>query len=353
MGEKELWMGNEAFAEAAIRAGLDCYFGYPITPQSEAPAYLSKHLPRAGGVFLQAESELAAINMVFGAAAAGKRVMTSSSSPGISLMTEGISYLAGAELPAVIVNIMRAGPGLGGITPSQADYFQAVKGGGHGDYRCIVLAPSSVQELADFTGEAFGLADKYRNPVLVVGDGILGQMIEPIEMKERYSEEVYDKSSWALTGKKGREQHIVRSLYLSDVLIEHNKKLQEKFARIRREVVKYKQYSVEDCTVLVVAFGTMARCALSAVRTCRKEGIRVGLFVPQTLWPFPARQLAEAARSAEKVLVAEMNAGQMVEDVLLALGTDVSYATYNKIGGDIPKPREVASRIRELARGDA
>ncbi|MFC1479023.1 3-methyl-2-oxobutanoate dehydrogenase subunit VorB [Planctomycetota bacterium] len=350
MPDKELWMGNEAFAEAAIRAGLDCYFGYPITPQSEAPAYLSRHLPEAGGVFLQAESEIAAINMVYGAAAGGKRVMTSSSSPGISLKQEGISYLAGAELPAVIVNIMRGGPGLGGITPSQADYFQAVKGGGHGDYNCIVLAPSSVQEMADFTGEAFGLADKYRNPVLIVGDGILGQMIEPIEMKERYSEETYDKSSWALTGRKGREQHIVRSLFLSEVLIEHNKKLQKKYAQIKEEVVKYKEYFTDSFSVLVVAFGTMARCALSAVRQCRKEGIEVGLFVPQTLWPFPTARVRELGEQAQRILVAEMNAGQMIEDVRLAMEKSFAYDTYNKLGGDIPKTGEVVAKIHEIVK---
>jgi len=349
MPEKELWMGNEAFAEAAIRAGLDCYFGYPITPQSEAPAYLSKHLAKAGGVFLQAESELAAINMVFGAAAAGKRAMTSSSSPGISLMQEGISYLAGAQLPAVIVNIMRGGPGLGGITPSQGDYFQAVKGGGHGDYRCIVLAPSSVQEMADFTGEAFGLADRYRNPVIIVGDGILGQMIEPIEMKERYSTEVYDKSSWMVNGRKGRDQHIVRSLFLSDLLIDHNRQLQEKYARIKEEVVKYKEYYTDSFSVLVIAFGTMARCVLSAVRECREEGIEVALFVPQTLWPFPEARVRELAHKAERVCVAEMNAGQMIEDVRLSAGTEREYDTFNKIGGDIPKPGEVVEKIREIS----
>jgi 2-oxoglutarate ferredoxin oxidoreductase subunit alpha len=299
-------------------------------------------------VFLQAESELAAINMVFGAAATGKRTMTSSSSPGISLMQEGVSYLAGAELPAVIVNIMRGGPGLGGITPSQSDYFQAVKGGGHGDYRCIVLAPSSVQEMADFTGEAFGLADRYRNPVYVLGDGILGQMLEPIEMKAEYSAERYDTSSWALTGRKGREQHIIQSLYLSELLIEHNRRLQDKYRTIEREVVKFTEYFTEDCTTLVVAFGTMARCALSVIRRCRDEGIKAGLFVPKTLWPFPSSQLKQAACQTEHVLVAEMSAGQMVEDVRLALGNRPEPGTYFKIGGAIPKPAELYSSILSL-----
>ncbi|MFH1708828.1 MAG: 3-methyl-2-oxobutanoate dehydrogenase subunit VorB [Planctomycetota bacterium] len=347
---RELWMGNEAFAEAALRAGMDCYFAYPITPQSEAPAYLARHMADRGRVFLQAESEVAAINMVYGAAAAGKRAMTSSSSPGISLMQEGISYLAGAELPAVIINIMRAGPGLGGITPSQADYFQAVKGGGHGDYNCIVLAPTSVQELADFTGEAFDLADRYRNPVIVAGDGILGQMLEPIEMRARYAEKQYDKSDWALTGRKDRPRHLIRSLFLSDVLIEHNHRLQTKFARIRREIVKYKEYHTADCTILVAAFGIMARCALAAVRQCRAEGIRAGLFVPQILWPYPSASLAAAAAAARQVLVAEMNAGQMVEDVRLAIGRPVPLETYNKIGGEMPRAAEVADQIRRMAR---
>ncbi len=346
---KELWMGNEAFAEAAVRAGLDCYFGYPITPQSEAPAYLSRRLPEVGGVFLQAESELAAINMVFGAAATGKRVMTSSSSPGISLMQEGISFLAGADLPAVIINIMRGGPGLGGITPSQADYFQAVKGGGHGDYRCIVLAPSSVQEMADFTAEAFDLADKYRNPVYILGDGLLGQMIEPIEMPDRYPSAGFDKSGWALTGKKNREQHIIQSLFLSEVLVKHNERLQDKYRTIEREVVKFKEYDTEGCSILTVAFGTMARCAYSALKDCREAGIHVGLFVPQTLWPFPSEQIREAGKNADVVLVPEMNAGQMVEDVRLAFGRDMKIETIHKLGGDIPKPGEIRDKLFEIA----
>lgn len=351
-----LLAGNEAMVEAAIAAGCDCYFGYPITPQNEACAAMSKRMPEEGRVFLQSESELAAISMVYGAAAAGARVMTSSSSPGISLMQEGISYLVGAELPAVIVNVMRGGPGLGNIDPSQADYFQSVKGGGHGDYHMIVLAPSSVQEMVDLVMLAFDLADEYRNPVMILGDGMLGQMMEPVVLPDPVPRALPDRPSpgvargavqeWALTGAVGRPARWIRSLYLErGALEEHNKRLQAKFARMAKEV-RWEGEHVEGAELLVVAYGTCARICSGAVRQARKEGRPVGLFRPVTLWPFPEEALREAV-GERGVLVVEMSAGQMVEDVRLALGGEAPVRFFGRTGGGVPTPDEVYERIVE------
>ena len=302
-----LMKGNEAIGEAAIIAGCRHYFGYPITPQNELPAYMSMRLPRVGGTFLQAESEVAAINMVLGAAAAGARVMTSSSSPGVSLKMEGISYLAGAELPAVVVNMMRGGPGLGNIAGAQGDYFQAVKGGGHGDYHSIVLAPSTVQELADLTVTAFDLADQYRVVVIILGDGYTGQMSEPITLPEA-SGRVFDKSEWSLTGAKGRDTHLVASMRLNpdNALELLNLRLQEKYRRIEKSERMWEMSQGEDAEYLLVGFGLSARICRSAVSNLRKAGIRAGLFRPITLWPFPSAELAEAAAGKKRVLVVEI-----------------------------------------------
>ncbi len=351
MAEKILMKGNEAIGEAAIIAGCRLYCGYPITPQNELPAYMSLRLPKVGGTFLQAESELAAINMVFGASSAGARAMTSSSSPGISLKMEGISYLSGAELPAVVVNMMRGGPGLGNIAGAQGDYFQAVKGGGHGDYRCIVLAPSTVQELADLTVAAFDLADRYRMVVIILGDGFIGQMSEPITLPEP-SKEIFDKSGWALTGAKGRDPHIVMSLRLNpeDALEKLNLKLQAKYARIEKDEVLAEEFQTEGAEFLIAGFGLSARIARSAVHALRRDGIKAGLFRPITLWPFPSRRLAEAAAGARKVLVVEMNAGQMVEDVRLALGGSVPVDFLGTLGGITPQVDAIVERVKGYGR---
>jgi 2-oxoglutarate ferredoxin oxidoreductase subunit alpha len=308
--ERVLMCGNEALAEAAILAGCDAYFGYPITPQNEIPAYMSRRMPEEGRVFVQSESELAAINMVFGASATGKRTMTSSSSPGISLMQEGISYLAGAELPAVVVNVMRGGPGLGNIAPSQGDYFQATRGGGHGDYRTIVLGPSSVQELVDCMPLAFDLADEYRMTVMVLADGILGQMMEPIVFKKNSRPKLPPKD-WALTGAKGREQNIVRSLLLKEgALEEHNNKLKAKYEQIEKDEVLCEQYEVDDAEIVVVAYGVAARIVQGAVTRAREEGIKAGWIRPITLWPFPTEQISRAANEFRIFLTVEMSLGQ-------------------------------------------
>ncbi|HHU68741.1 MAG TPA: 3-methyl-2-oxobutanoate dehydrogenase subunit VorB, partial [Thermoanaerobacterales bacterium] len=316
--EKVLMRGNEAIGEAAIRSGCKTFFGYPITPQSELPAYLAKKLPKIeGGVFLQAESEIAAINMVYGAAGAGVRVLTSSSSPGISLKQEGISYMAGSELPCVIINIVRGGPGLGDIQPAQSDYFQATKGGGHGDYKMIVLAPSSVQEIADLVMDAFQLADKYRNPVMIIGDGALGQMMEPVSFKEPSLEKLPPKD-WATTGMIGRGPNLINSLYLDPELLEkHNQKLHEKYKQITQNEVRYETIFCEDAEIVVVAFGTMARISETAVRHARIEGIKAGLIRPITLWPFPVEPFNDIIDNVESLLTVEMNMGQMIEDVKL------------------------------------
>ena len=350
-GAPILMKGNEAIGEAAIIAGCRHYFGYPITPQNELPAYMALRLPKVGGTFIQAESEVAAINMVYGASAAGARVMTSSSSPGISLKMEGISYLSGAELPAVVVNMMRGGPGLGNIAGAQGDYFQAVKGGGHGDYRCIVLAPSSVQELADLTIKAFDLADKYRMVVILLGDGFIGQMSEPIVMPKP-SGQGFDKSGWTLAGAKGRETHIISSLRLNpeDALMKLNIRLQAKYAQVAAQEVLWEETETADADFLLAGFGLSARICRSAVSALRTQGIKAGLFRPITLWPFPEAALAKAARGRKKVLVVEMNAGQMVEDVKLALGSSAGVDFLGTLGGITPSVDAIVERMSSYAR---
>ena len=351
MAEKVLMKGNEALAEASIIAGCRHYFAYPITPQNEISEYLSMRLPQKNGTFLQAESELAAINMVMGAAAAGARTMTSSSSPGISLKQEGISYIAGCELPAVIVNMMRGGPGLGNISGSQGDYFQATKGGGNGDYRLIVLAPSTVQELADLTVDAFDYADQYRMPVMILGDGFLGQMSEPVEMPKS-TNKVFDKSSWALTGAATRKPHIICSLRLGgdDELARHNDVLQAKYKEIEKSISLYETYLAKDADFLLTAFGTSARICRSAVDTLRKDGIKAGLFRPISLWPYPSKELFSVSKNLKKVFVVEMNAGQMVEDVKLAFNGKVEVDFYGTLGGALPELDKIIDRVKDYAK---
>jgi len=340
--------GNEALAEAAIIAGLDAYFGYPITPQNEVTAYMSKRMPEESRVFVQSESELAAINMVFGAAATGKRTMTSSSSPGISLMQEGISYLAGAELPAVVVNVMRGGPGLGNIGPSQADYFQATRGGGHGDYRTIVLSPATVQELADCMPLAFDLAEQYRMTVMVLADGFIGQMMEPVVFEKKPRRKLPAKD-WALTGAEGRGQNIVRSLYLGEgVLEELNRRLQARYRLIEKNEVRCEQFMVEDADVVVIAYGFAARVVRSAVDIARREGIKAGWIRPITLWPFPSEQISKAADELRMFLVVELSCGQMVEDVKLAVAGKAPVLLFGRSGGSVPTVEQVLDNIKQL-----
>ncbi|MCS7164382.1 MAG: 3-methyl-2-oxobutanoate dehydrogenase subunit VorB [Thermodesulfovibrio sp.] len=339
--DKVLMKGNEAIAEAAIQAGLKFYAGYPITPQNEIPEYLSKRLPEVGGVFIQAESEIAAINMIYGASACGVRVMTSSSSPGISLKQEAISYMAAAELPAVIVNIMRGGPGLGNISGSQADYFQAVKGGGHGDYRLLVYAPFSVQELWDYTILAFEKADEWRSPVMILGDGVIAQMMEPLI--QRVPElKVYDKSSWALTGAKDRPARFIKTLLMGEGELErHNLKLQEKYKSWKEKEVRYETYFIDDAEIVVVAFGSAARISLSAIKRLRKEGIKIGLLRPITIFPFPEEPIRQLAHEIERFIVVEFNAGQMVEDVRLSVNGMAEICLYGRPGGSIVTSEDV------------
>ena len=342
--EKVLMSGNHALAEAGIRAGCRFYFGYPITPQNEVAEYMSEHIPKAGGVFIQAESEIASINMVLGASVAGARAMTTSSSPGITLKQEGISFLAGQELPAVIVNIMRGGPGLGNIAGCQGDYFQAVKGGGHGDYKTIVLAPSSVQELVHLVMLAFDLADKYRNPVVVLADGLLGQMREPVIFPEPVKQ--IPEKDWALQGAKGRPSRFSRSLILDvRAMEEHNWKLQRKYREMEHNEVRYDSFMLDDAEMAVIAFGTSARIARGAIKRVRKEGMKVGLFRPITLWPFPKKQIQDLASSINQFLVFELNTGQMVEDVRLALEGKGEVFFFGRPGGVVPTPMEVATII--------
>jgi len=348
--------GNEAIAEGAIRAGCRFYAGYPITPQNELPAYMALHMPEAGGVFIQAESELGAINMVFGAAAAGERAMTSSSSPGISLKQEGISYLAGTQLPAVIVNIMRGGPGLGNITPSQSDYFQATRGGGHGDYRCIVLAPACVQEAFELMGLAFELADTYRNPVMVLGDGVLGQMMEPVEVRRSpfaVQRRKITSKPWALTGCKGRKPNIIRSLYLAEGALEKfNLVLQKKYKTMYHNEQRWEHSFLDDARVVVVAYGTTARIAKGAIKILRAKGKKIGLIRPVTLWPFPRKIFTQLIGSGRKVkfLTVEMSHGQMLEDVQLAVGGKCPVEFLGRAGGGIPTEEEIIKRINCLVR---
>ena len=350
MAERIIMKGNEAIAEAAIRAGCRHYFGYPITPQTEIAAYMAKKMPKIGGVFLQAESEIASINMVYGAAAAGVRVMTSSSSPGISLKTEGLSYIAGAEVPALVVNVQRGGPGLGGIQPSQSDYFQATKGGGHGDYRMIVLAPASVQEMASLTIKGFDLADKYRMTSMILADGTIGQMMEPITFEDAEIQ-TYEKP-WALTGTEGKRKHnVVTSLYLKpDELEQKNFERYEKYAEVEKNEAMWEDYMMEDAEIGVVAFGIASRVAKNAVVAARKEGIKVGLIRPITLWPFPNAAF-EAAKNVKAFVSVELSMGQMIEDVKLATKCRVPVSLCNRSGGMIPSPDEILESIRNAAKG--
>lgn len=345
MSDKVLMKGNEALAEAAVRAGCRYYFGYPITPQNEVPAYMSKRLPEVGGVFVQAESELASINMLFGAGACGVRCMTSSSSPGISLMQEGISYIAGAETSAVIVNMMRGGPGLGNISPSQADYFQAVKGGGHGDYKVIVLAPSTVQEVSDLTVKAFDLSIKYRNPVMILGDGLLGQMTEPVILPEM-RQNTNDNVDWSVG--RGKEQVIIRSLYLApeNRLEVHNLHLQEKYKKIESEVLEFEEYRIDNTEYLIFAYGTTARICKAAVDRLREEGVKIGLFRPITLWPFPYKRINEISKKIKKAFVFEMAYAQFEEDIKLALDNKNIVKGFYKLGGAIFNDDEIYEHIK-------
>ncbi len=341
----ELWKGNEAIAESAVRAGLQAYFGYPITPQTELLEYLARRLPEAGGAFLQAESELAAINMVYGAACAGARTMTSSSGPGISLMQEGLSYIAASEVPCVVVDIMRGGPGLGNLAPTQADYFQLTKGGGHGDYHPIVLAPASVQEAADLTYGAFDLAERYRTIVIIAADGTIGQMMEPCVMPPPRRIPTGDRG-WELTGAAGRERRVISSLKLDPEELEVvNQHLQAKAATIAANEVRYAEQDVDDAELLVVAFGSAARIAQSAVAAVRATGRRVGLFRPISLWPFPYARLAAVARRVPRLLVVELSAGQMIEDVQLAVGSERDVRFFGRMGGLVPLPDEIVDAI--------
>lgn len=354
MGELRLMKGNEAVAEAAIRAGVDAYYGYPITPQSEIMEYLMAEKPheRTGMMVLQAESEVAAINMVYGAAGTGKMAMTSSSSPGISLKQEGLSYIAGAELPALVVNVVRGGPGLGTIQPSQADYFQAVKGGGHGDYRLITLAPASVQEMSDFVKKGFELAFKYRNPVMMLSDGAIGQMMEKVELFDpipRRSDEEVEAIEWATTGrKKGKERTIITSLELDPGRQEQfNHKLQAKYKQIQENEVMYEEIMCDDAEYLFVAYGTSSRICQKTIQLGREKGLKLGLLRPITLWPYPSKRLSELAGQVKGMLAVEMSAGQMVEDVRLAVEGRVKVKHYGRFGGMIPSPEEILQFMEE------
>jgi 2-oxoglutarate ferredoxin oxidoreductase subunit alpha len=349
-----LMKGNEALAEAAIRAGCQAYFGYPITPQSEILEYLTGEGRNRGMIVLQAESEIAAINMVYGAAGAGARVMTTSSSPGISLMQEGLSYIASAQLPCLVANVNRGGPGLGTIQPSQGDYFQATKGGGHGDYHLIVLAPSSVQEMADFVFDGFDLADKYRNPALILADGALGQMMEKVEFKEYDPAEHIPPKPWATVGKPPtRERNIITSLQLeSEDMEKVNLELQKKFRRIEANEVRFKTTMTDDADVLLVAYGLGARIAQKAVELARAEGIRAGLLRPITLWPYPYAAVRALAEQVNRMLVVEMNAGQMLEDVKLGVEGRVPVSFYGRMGGVIPAPEEVLRELKQAITTD-
>ena len=350
MPEKLFMKGNEVIAEAAIRAECRFYAGYPITPQNEIPEYMSWRMPEVQGIFIQAESELAAINMVYGASACGARAMTSSSSPGISLKQEGISYLAGSELPAVIVNMQRGGPGLGNISGSQADYFQTVKGGGHGDYRLLVYAPFNLQELWDLTMLSFDKADEYRSPAMILADGILGQMMEPFYATPYLKPDLPEKK-WALTGCMGREPNVVKSLYMGEGELEfRNGLLQEKYRKMKQHEVRFEATGTDDAALIVVAFGIAARIALSAVRKLRNEGIGVGLFRPITLFPFPERELAALSVKGRKFLTIELNAGQMVEDVRLAVNGKSEVSFYGRPGGAILTPEEIMEKIQQVHR---
>ncbi len=354
MGQKVLMKGNEAIGEAAIRANCQGFFGYPITPQTEISAYLSRKMPKIERVFLQAESEIAAINMVYGAAGTGVRCMTSSSSPGISLKAEGISYIAGAELPCVIVNIVRGGPGLGSIQPAQSDYFQATKGGSHGDFNMPVYAPASVQEMVDLVQDAFDTADMYRTPVMVMGDGMLGQMMEPVEFKERAPKSLPEKT-WAADGLKGRAKHnIINSLYLqSEKLEQHNLKLQEKYAEIKKNETRYELYKCdEEVDLIMVAYGTTSRICKNVVKMAEAEGIKLGLIRPITLWPFPTEAFEKTIGNTKHgYMSVEMSCGQMIEDVRLSVEGRQPVHFYGRTGGMVPHPEDILNKVKEVVGG--
>lgn len=351
MTEKVLMKGNEAIAEAALRAGCRHFFGYPITPQTELAAYMARRMPKLGGTYLQAESEIAAVNMLYGAAAAGVRAMTSSSSPGISLKTEGISYMAGADLPGVIVNVQRGGPGLGSIQPSQSDYFQATRAMGHGDFYLPVLAPSTVQEMADLTYIAFDMADRYRTPVVILSDGMLGQMMEPVVMPDAVSLDALPPKPWAASGHEGvRKHNIINSLHLdAEKLYQDNLRRFRTYEEIERDEVRVETYRTEDADIVVCAFGAAARIVRSAVNAARERGIRVGLLRPITLWPYPVRAVQECR--AQVFLVVELNMGQMIEDVRLAVEGAAPVSFFGRCGGVIPTPDEVLVEIERIAEG--
>ncbi len=344
--------GNEALAEAAIRAGCLHFFGYPITPQTEISAYMAKRMPKIGGTFLQAESEIAAINMVLGAAAAGVRAMTSSSSPGVSLKSEGISYIAGSDLPCVIINVQRGGPGLGGIQPSQADYWQATRAAGHGDFQLLVFAPSTVQEMVDLMTDAFDLGDLYRMPTMILADGMLGQMMEPVEFKET-SRQALPEKTWAACGHRGERKHnVVNSLFLQPQELEN--RIKERFARyeiIKEKETRAEEYLVENAEIVLVAYGAASRVVKSAVNAARECGIKAGMIRPITLWPYPEKVIAKAAETAGQFLVVEMSMGQMVDDVRLAVNGKKPVSFFGRTGGVIPTPAEVLEQIKALAGG--
>ncbi len=341
-----LMKGNVAMAEAAIQAGCDAYFGYPITPQAEVLEWMARRMPEEGRTFIQAESELGAINMALGAAAAGARVFVSSSSPGISLMAEAMSYMAGSEVPIVLLNVMRGGPGLGSIGASQSDYFQATRGHGHGDYRVPVLAPSSIDEAVTIVADAFEIAERYRTPVMILADGVLGQQMEPVAAAYRTPESL--ENEWALSGAKGRPPRVVRSLHLQPYdLEEHNRHLQQKYAEIARHEIRFATEQIEDAEIVVVAYGTAARVARTAIERARGAGMRAGIFRPISLWPFPADDLYKVARNARALVVVELSAGQMVEDVRLAVEGRRAVFLHGRTGGMIPTPTEVVETLRQ------
>ncbi|WP_281744671.1 3-methyl-2-oxobutanoate dehydrogenase subunit VorB [Thermanaerovibrio acidaminovorans] len=347
MAERVLVKGTEAMGEAAVRAGCRLFFGYPITPQNELPEYMSKRMPEVNGTFLQTESEVATINMVYGAACTGTRVMTSTSSPGYSLMQEGVSYMACAELPAVLVNVVRGGPGLGDIQPSQGDYWQATKGGGHGDYKLIVLAPSTVQEAVDLTVLAFDLADKYRNPTLIVADGVIGQIMEPVTFPDFVDlSQLPTHDTWALKGNKGRQKRIVAPFDLDPYRLEQmNLALVAKYEEMERNETRWEEYRLEDAEVVITAFGTVARIAKSVVDQAREQGIKAGLFRPITIWPFPYKRLEELSKGKKLIFDAEMNMGQMLEDVKLAVKDNAPIEFFKRMGGVVPTPDEILGAL--------
>ena len=345
---RQLCKGNIALMKGAVLAGCRAFYGYPITPASEIAESAALYLPQIGGTFLQAESEVAAINMVYGAASAGVRVMTASSGPGISLMQEGISYLAGAELPCVIVDVMRAGPGLGNIAPEQSDYAAMVKGGGHGNYRNLVLAPASVQEMAELTMLAFELADKYRNPAVVLADGFVGQMMEPLQLESRQSE--LSEKPWAVTGTPDTRPNLISSIYLEpDDMENHERRIEAKYLRAQELECRHEAYCTQDAEVLLVGFGIVSRVLLSTVEALRREGVKAGMFRPITLWPYPSRALAKAASNVRNVLVVELNNGQMLEDVRLALNGEVPVKFYGRVGGNVPSVEELTEIVMSFA----